>query len=236
VPYPGHDIIGEILWDMLKDTRTFTAKDLSVDNLKMQVTARQNVVAAIALFLNDRWNIGSDTRRGFNSKYWDSPMAVSTGVKSSAAINDAFSADASEYTTGCRYTSMLILLKGVLDTTGANAFDAALVANGSSAIYSQAYTANLLYSDNVPAGGPTPTLVNGDPVNWVPGDKGYIVGGGSRGMDAGENIIYMGGGQFWGAPPFQSDLPGMMKHVRDFSNGSASEIGERIYPFVGLQK
>ena len=221
---------GEIVWNMLQTSRSFTAQDMIVDNLKKHITARQNVVATIGKV---GWNFGTDLKKKFNRNYWDSMMTVKSGVTSSDAINDLFSSDASQYQTGCNNTSMLILLKGILDTIGASQFNASVPVTGGS-ISGAALMAKLLRVDNVTPGGTSPTL--GD---WVPGDRGYIQGGnqGANRLAAGEWIIYEGGGQFWGfdSPPHQTDLPGMMEAVRQFSGG-ASETGQRWYPGVGLQK
>jgi hypothetical protein len=198
--------------------------------LKLHVSARQNVVATTAKV---SWNFGSDTGKQYNSKFWESMMTVRSGVKYSGALNDLFSSAANQYMTGCKNTSMLILLKGILDTIGAANFDASLPQRGGS-IDGSARLANLLLQTDVDAGGDHPTLKN-----WVPGDRGYIKGGnrGSNRLAAGEWIIYKGGGQFWGfdATIHQLTLDGMMDAVRGFSGG-ASETGQRFYPGVGLQQ
>ncbi len=219
---------GEILWNMLEDSRTFTIKDLDVQQLKKHVDARKNVVTAIGKFGGQFPN--SDGEYTFNTSYWSGVMVVKAGMSASDAVNDAFTANGGLYTLGCRYTSFMILLEGIA-TTDKAAFDSALKANGQSAIFSQAFGAKLLIGKDVQKGGENPTLKN-----WVPGDKGYIEGYRARGLDAGENIIYMGGGQFWGAPPYQGNLLQMMNHVKGFSNGKASENGQRIFPGSGLDK
>jgi RHS repeat-associated protein len=224
----------EIIWKMLQDDRVFNVKDLSVDNLKLNVLARKNIVDAITQWGPPRAKFPNDDGENeWNPAYWSAPDVVKDGALSSAAINDAFSADsASNYTMGCKYTADLILLKGVLDTIGAKAFDSALAANGERSVYTSAFGPfKLLKSTDVAPGLENPTMKN-----WVPGDKGYIKGGAGRGLAAGENILYMGNGQFWGVPHGKADsLGAMMDRVKGFSNLQASETGRRIYPGVGLQ-
>jgi len=130
--------------------------------------------------------------------------------------------------------SACALLKGVLDTTGAKEFNRLPTQPGASPeLLGQAQQAGLVKSDNIAPGGTNPTLKD-----WVPGDRGYIKGQG-RGLPAGEWIIYLGSGKFWGFGPATGwtpvqTLPQWMETVKGFS-GVAQETGKRWYPGVGLR-
>jgi hypothetical protein len=194
-----------------------------------------NVVNAIGQV---GWKFGSDSDKRFNNKYWDALPFVKSGVLPSDAIGDLFSRNATAYWTGCNNTSLFILLKGILDTVGAQQFNASIPTTGGS-MDGAALRTKLIRVDNVTPGDTQPTLKD-----WIPGDRGYIRGGtqGASRLAAGEWIIYKGNGKFWGFDgltdgtpiPHDTDLPGMMQSVIDFSRG-ANETGVRWYPGVGLK-
>ncbi len=217
---------GEILWKMLLASRVFTAEGLRVEELERHVASRQNVLKAIDQV---RWIIGHD--RGFNPKYWADERGT---VRWDAAggVNDMFT-DPDTYTRGCRATTRIILLKGVLDTIGPTAFNNAIGTGGW--IDSRAFGAHLLMEDDVPI----------DPMglgfDWVPGDVGYIQGKNPDHMLNGERVVYKGGMTWWGAvnrPPKERTLMGWIQTVKGWStdpNFRPYVASTRIYPGVGLR-
>ena len=223
--------IGEIIWNMLQTSRIFTARDLDAKQLELQVTARQNVISRIA---SVKWEMARDIERKYNHNFWDPLMVPKKGVNWASAINDPF-VNPDEYQTGCNRTSMLILLEGTLDTVGASVFND-ISTQGIPEISGAAQHADLIRVDNVTPGKANPTVKD-----WVPGDRGYIDGKGTgTGLAAGEWIIYVGNGNWWGFYPGKetsNDQPIMawMKDVNNFAHGNAEETGQRWYPGVGLQ-
>jgi len=93
-------------------------------------------------------------------------------------------------------------------------------------------------------GGQSPVINDdgGDNNDWIPGDWGYIhnqgnMAAGGNSATEGENIIYVGLGQYWGhlgdGLKYQT-LPQWVKEVEDFNAGTPSVEPTRKGPTAGL--
>jgi hypothetical protein len=194
----------------------------------VQITADDNLVG---------WAFGRDIQSPLNNNIWYKPWVLQPDADPSVAINEFFSSQA--YVTGCKYASMFVLLKGILDTVGPNQFDLMGLyhaGNGYTEIGEQALYAGIILKDQLPA------TKGGSSGEWVPGDRGWINGHGG-GSEAGEFIIYAGGPEgfedFWGFGGRN------WKRRRSFSEWitavdgmrgatNATDSGQRFYPGVGL--
>ena len=218
--------VGEILWKMLQTSRVFKARDLQLAELKRHVTARQNVVKATQAV---PWGAGNAS--GFNSQYWSDALGT-VRQDAAAGVNDMFASKAAEeYSRGCKDTSRLILLKGILDTIGAAAFNAAIGTGGY--IDVRATGAGLIREHTVPTQG------KGEPPkNWVPGDLGYIQGLNPDHLFTGEWVVYLGGTEWWGHPTTVKTLDDWINTVENWEGADPSFkvhiSGRRIFPGVGL--
>lgn len=221
---------GEILWKMLQDSRTFTALAHSVEQLKLHVTSRRNVVREA---FHVYWTMpAGNGQESFNSDYWNAPMLLNQTANPAKALEDPFLCPQC-YRTGCKNASMLVLLKGILDTIGSGQFNGSIQGQPTRWIDSAALRSRLVRYESIAAGGAHPGLGN-----WVPGDRGYIRGSAGNGLDAGEWIIHLGyGDNFWG---FYRDRSERVRTLQqwvdaDFMNGAGSETGQRFWPGVGLE-
>jgi hypothetical protein len=82
---------------------------------------------------------------------------------------------------------------------------------------------------------------NSKPDDWVPGDWGYIKNrafrqGRSAAGTEGENVIYVGGRQFWGHPRGNKTLEEWMCHIQKMNGntGQPELTKSRKYTAVGL--
>jgi len=206
---------------MLQSSRPFIAKDLDVEQLKRHVESRAAVVRAVP---SATWALRSDGRdkgKGlalFNSAFWSAPWVVKGGVSPAAAVGDIF-AEPNKYASGCRAATALVLLKGVLDVVGPGEFDK-LNNYPPPMIWDKAWPAKLLAVDKQVSG-----------LDWVPGDRGYINGTGSSGIDAGQWVISLDGASLWGfgAEP-------LVQSVEEWVQTEGGPVSaQRWYPGVGLE-
>jgi hypothetical protein len=179
-----------------------------------------------------RWKFGHDS--GFNPKYWGDAVGM-VRANPAAGVNDMFGANVSMYTRGCKITSRIILLKGVLDTIGEKAFSDAIGTGGD--ITPKAFGAHLLMQDDTGhihrKGMP--------PKDWVPGDVGYVQGKNPDRELTGEWIVYKGSSIWWGFG-FGGNGQTLDKWISDVKGWRGADPnfepyvgGRRIYPGVGLQ-
>jgi RHS repeat-associated protein len=215
--------IGEILWKMLQDDRQFTALGHSIMQLQRHVDARLQV---IKFTKRVHWGVGHEM---FNPDYWSSPLGLKAGVDPLKSIDDPFQ-NPSAYATGCRYGSMLVMLRGIAEAAPIEFRTTAGSNPQTPYLDIKAIETGLIRFKDVTAGGVHPTLND-----WVPGDRGYATGTGS-GFWAGEWLIYLGqGDNFWGFgwPPEDSvhTIQGWVDKI-----GHAGESGHRYWPGVGLEK
>jgi hypothetical protein len=128
-----------------------------------------------------------------------------------------------EYGSGCNFGTFAPLLKGVLDVVGSAEFDQ-LMAQPQSMIYDKALSAKLLALDRQVSA-----------LDWVPGDKGYILGSGPTGISAGQYVIAVGYGMLWG---FGAGPGGTTSEIHSLEDWLKIEKGGlrpyRYYPGVGL--
>jgi len=225
--------VGEILWKMLQDSRNFTAAARSVTQLKLHVTARQNVVKSTQLVF---WGFPtSDRSETFSSKYWTGRLRLKDDASPSVALNDVFRGGIqnNDYSIGCNASSMLVLLMGVKTTIGPKLFDAAIRGQPTPYIDGAAIRSGLIHSGTAFAGGKKPTLKD-----WVPGDRGNVQGEGT-GLNAGEWLIHLGNGdRFWGMWPVGDGerIRTIQEWTDDMSGGGSGVTGKRTWPGVGLER
>jgi RHS repeat-associated protein len=211
----GGDVTSEILATMIKSGRTFWIKDGSLDNLKLQVKARLGIVAFAA---QKAYTFGAGKDFKSNPDYWNNGGTLKTGVSQFDALND-LNSNPAKYVIACYFATWATELGGIANALGKQAFD-------------KLNLDTLMRNDS-----------SDDKNDWIPGDWGWIMntnfkqGRDTPGLE-GENIIYTGGGQFWGhfgpGNTYQS-LDDWMKDVRSWPN-AASKLGtRRTGPSVGLQ-
>jgi hypothetical protein len=208
--------------------RTFKAKGLAVKQLKQHVNSRFNAVIATT---HVRWKFGHDS--GFNANYWSDALG---SVKSDAAavVNDMF-ANPATYTRGCKATARIVLLKGVLDTIGASEFNSAI--GTGQVIDLRALSVGLLRDDK----GFAPDDSKGSsPLDWVPGDAGYVRGENRDPLLRGEWIIYRRGSGWWGFGFGNRTLSEWRSLVKEWPGADPTfepvVTAERLYSGVGLEK
>jgi hypothetical protein len=78
------------------------------------------------------------------------------------------------------------------------------------------------------------TVVLDDPTDWVPGDEGLVLNthwDGDSGLDFGQNVIYLGGQQWWGhsyAGPKVQHLTQWQREVASWQGGEAIAGGRNV--------
>jgi hypothetical protein len=237
--FKNGSLTSEILRDMLKSPRLFKIKDGSLAELKRHVMAREQIVKAAknAKFLFAKSDTGE-----VNSDHWKIDV-VTVGSARQARYKiisgDAYGAvqdirnNPDKYGFGCREGSMAVMLLGLLDVMSS---EPGGVKRFSKAVGEQPFVMGrtLLVKDK-----------NGAPGDWVPGDWGYIKNTGKvpSSSQQGMNIIYVGGGKYWGHTDDPVQLKPVMKSGKDWfdivegwdpAKDTAAVSGDRDYPDAGL--
>src|SRR5205823_1354672 len=120
----------------------------------------------------------------------------------------------------CKQASLMVLLRGIVDSVGQSQFDGLVRDTGQAEISGAAQHAGLIFNDYMnPPGDTHPSLAE-----WVPGDRGYILGntkGDTNPLADGEWIVFTGncpgcGEMFWGFGtggeyPLRNTLDGWMQ-------------------------
>ncbi len=175
----------EIVYEMMRANRIFQIKDADVTQLKLHVNARSRTVQATT---QAKFHFGrtsdfeqDEGRPAYNIKYWKNPYQVKKGVKPSTAISDIFN-NHDSYCMGCAVGKLTVQLYGIHQAIGSEEFDKL----SGYRPFDRKYTRKLL-------------RIRQDTI-WVPGDGGYVKNAiqGVQGLNSGENIIYVGGGKYWG--------------------------------------
>ena len=136
-----------------------------------------------------------------NDQYWkvvDGRVQVRDGVNASAAVDDVFK-NPNKYSLDCAAAAHLVGLRSIRNTIGAGDFD-----RSHQNLSVQGWTAR---RQTEAANGSTFTRVSGDAgrrdaiANRLPGDVGYFKNPDNVSVAwQGENVIYLGNGQYFGHP------------------------------------
>jgi len=252
--YSGHptwankagDVTSEILAKMISSPHLFIIKGGTLDNLKLQVQTRLNIIARTS---SDRIVLSGDVK--MNTTYWDHEH-LKRGVSYFAALQDAKQSDQS---TGCQTATDVAFMGGIADTYLAqaknNTKDAATKFDrdttnrvngpGQMGMLMKRYESSAIKIEPkldrdghaIPSSIPIPK-------NIIPGDFCYLKNtkfGKESNLLAGENMIYVGGDMYWGVGsqlaasprPFQA----WAADVYDWDQGA--EFQQIEFPSTGLE-
>jgi RHS repeat-associated protein len=222
--YDAKLLTSEILGRMINSPRKFTidgtGADQTLENLKLHVSAREGIVQAA-----QDYNVKFDTDLKLNGTFWQL-IAGEMQSKGSAyaALEDVFK-NPDKYQMACRRAARLVMLWGIAQAVGQEEFDKVV---GRRVLYN-GQLKFMKGTRDVP------------PDDWVPGDWGYIKSQAEkpRPGEEGENIIYLGNGQYWGQgpEPRSRTLEKWQEDVDAWSGrtGKAPITPKRDYPSVGLK-
>jgi protein-glutamine gamma-glutamyltransferase len=211
--YQKAKLVSEILGTMLKSTTVF--KFESIEDLKKHVRVRKKIVESAK---NVRFKFGiKDSLGKRKGKLFFQTWMIS-GTHYKEAIEDLWSANATEYTTGCAYAGMLIFMRGIMsEVTNEELDDLIGDDKAVSDVVWEFATGRHLENQ-----GPGPNKSE----YWIPGDWGYIDNTGVNDRNnaiIGENIIYIGNNLFFGHwptnnPPYKPKaLPKWWSNVDDWT-------------------
>jgi|GEM_PF-3246662 len=236
--YSHGDLDGEILATMIRSKRNFQITDGTIQNLALHVFARRQVVEATKAF-----SAPFQGGNNLNPKFWqlDPRGKILSTNDPSGAVDNVFD-DGASNPMACGPGEIFCHLKGTLDAyrneglggPGEGAFDndsGGLTTDSTNKINDK----NLfnrrafVYDSVVP-----------DPDDWVPGDGGYVENTSiPKGIEAGENVIYVGGGQWWGHGLGNDTLQGIVATVDGWSPDKAGDTlihDRRTGPKIGLDR
>ena len=181
----GTDTAREIVHRMLLSPHDFWVEDGKKSSWFKNILAR-NFTVELALRFSRLGVQFGPTR--LNSKYWDGPGLAGPFVSASVAIADLW-IHPEEYTLGCTNAAMWIMISAGVGVMGSSTFDGLIELHGG--------RVNVLYHGTRILLGTRET----EDWDWIPGDWGYVKNTGwnkHQGPLAGENIIYLGRGQYFG--------------------------------------
>jgi len=202
----------EIIYNLLSSERTFSVAGVTAGeakrNIDSHVKARKKVVEHTEKSKSAyRWGVNSSIK--MNPRYWQEEKGR-WGPKSGVGMVEA-AKNVFSNPSRFDYAMACHLAAGVT-----------MVAGSGSAQYTQR---NSVTQDD-----------------WAPGDWGYIENKGYKpGKSAagheGENIIYVGKGQFWGHPQGQKTMKGWEDFIKLWDNktGKPALWDMRKYTLVGLE-
>ncbi len=199
----------EIVYDLLSSERNFPVAGATAERAKNNLDRHVRARKGIAEQTSKRpYRWGVGPSSRMNPRYWQAQNGR-WGARPGVSLVDA-SRDVFLNPSGFDYAMACQLAAGVT-----------FVAGSGSAQYKQENT---------------------KPADWVPGDWGYIengdyVEGRSEPGTDGENIIYIGGRQFWGHPQGNKTLEAWIGYVRSWNgNTGRPELAKwRKYTAVGLE-
>lgn len=199
----------EIIYDLLSSDRNFPIEGTTPDQAKKNINKHVQARKGIAEHTSKgtyKWGVNSSVN--MNPRYWQRTSTDRWGAKPGVSLEDA-SRDVFKNPSGFDYAMACQLAAGVT-----------FVAGSGSSNYKQRNTT---------------------PDDWVPGDWGYIENKAyqekrSKPGTEGENIIYIGGRQFWGHPGGNKTFNEWMCHIGKMNNNTGKpQLKEwRKYTSLGL--
>ncbi len=240
----AHDgtLKGQIIAGMIQsDKREFTLAGKgkqALENWKLHVLAREKIVESAR---TKKFDFKADEKGEVgvvlvNEEMWEKKDRLKTKPKKDVGLRKALE-DMWEERTGptpyafaCRPGTGIIMLRGIavaVDTKGEDAFDK--YAKDVKLPFRRSNVRKILKSK------PHSTIHDDD---WIPGDWGYIDNPKvNKGATAGENVIYMGDGKFFGhldLPPWILTTKEWFGIVKEW-NGKAEWGDDRDWPALGLE-
>jgi RHS repeat-associated protein len=222
--FDSKTVSSEILGRMINSPRKFEiagkGEDETVENIKQHVAARQNIVEAAK-----DYQVKFDTDLKLSGAFW---QIVKGEMQSKASAYDALEdvfKNPADYQMACRRAARLVMLWGIAQAVGKEEFDKAV---GNRVLYN-GQLKFMRGTKGVPAD------------DWIPGDWGYIKSQAKnpRVGEEGENIIYLGNGEYWGQGP-EPRVRSLEKWQESVAGWSGAKdkppVGDkRDYPSVGLR-
>ena len=187
-------------------------------------------------------NWAFNTNEKWNPAVWATILVPKTGTSASDALSDFFT-NSNKYSTACLDATLVVMLHSI----------ASVLPEQDLKEFNKAYnvTAEMKVKDRI--NGLIDTFLlqmnTEDYKDWVPGDWGWLVNGlffeaefdqgkfaklGGKAGEEGENIIFVGGDQYWGFPGGNKTFRQWCDTVESWNKKAERLAPYRYVPPVGL--